>query len=149
MRILFDLFSLTHAAVPGIAIHHIIVLANQLMGLIDIMNVGASGCNGVDISAAGVDSGMDFHSEVPLVAFLRLMHFRIALAGSVLNGAWSADDGCVNDGAAVHHEAGFLQALFHVGEDFLSDFVLFQKAAELQKRGCVRDLLVEEIQVKE
>ena len=68
--------------------------------------------------------------------------------GSVLDGAWSADDGCVDDGTAVHHEAGFLKTLFHVSEDFLPDFVLFQKAAELQKCCSVGDLLIKEIEVE-
>jgi hypothetical protein len=46
-----------------------------------------------------IDTNMRLHAKVPLVAFLALMHVRIAVAGLVFGGWRGGDQGGIDDGA--------------------------------------------------
>ena len=59
----------------------------QVAHLIEVMLVGVGGHQAVGQAAAGIDTNMGLHAKVPLIAFLGLMHLRIALLLVVLGGA--------------------------------------------------------------
>jgi hypothetical protein len=52
----------------------------QLVDLGDIRHVGGCPYQAVHQPRRGVDTNVGLHPEVPLIAFLGLMHFRITLA---------------------------------------------------------------------
>ena len=85
----------------------------------------------MNIAAPGVDSGMDLHPVIPLVALFGLMHFRIAFTVLVLRGTRSIDDGCIHDRSAMHDQSCLLKAGIHIGKDLLADMMLLQKMTEL------------------
>lgn len=64
----FDFITFANSAVSRVTIYDMIVFTHQLNGLVNIVNIGWSPCNGMDIAASGIDSGMHFHPMVPLVA---------------------------------------------------------------------------------
>ena len=53
----------------------------------------------MDQTGMGIDTNVGFHAEVPLIAFLGLMHLGVTLALLVFGGAGRFDDGGVYDGA--------------------------------------------------
>ena len=57
----------------------------QLVDLVDIGHVGRCSYQAVHQSRRCVDANVALHPEVPLIAFLGLMHLRIALIFSVLH----------------------------------------------------------------
>lgn len=57
----------------------------QLVELGDIRYVGGRPYQALYQPRRGVDTNVGLHPEVPLIAFFRLMHLRIALAFSVLD----------------------------------------------------------------
>ena len=83
MGIVSDLIPFSHSKISGIAVYNSIVLTNQFCCLINIVNIGSGRCNGMDIACPRIYAGMHFHAEMPLVAFLGLMHFRVAFVGSI------------------------------------------------------------------
>ena len=55
------------------------------------------------------------------------------------------NDGCIHDGAAPHHEARLLKSFLDVIENCFSKVVLLQQMSELQQGGCIRYLLLQEV----
>ena len=74
---MFDFITLFDSKIPRIRIYCVVIFAHQMMRLDDVMRVGCCDHYGMDIACASVHSGMDLHPEMPLVALLGLMHFRI------------------------------------------------------------------------
>ncbi|SIR00249.1 hypothetical protein SAMN05421840_10728 [Shewanella morhuae] len=73
------------------------------------MLVGCGGGQTVSQTILGIDTNVGLHAKVPLIAFLGLMHFRIALLLFVLGRAGGLNDGDIDQGAFGHHDAGFGQ----------------------------------------
>jgi len=69
----------------------------QLAGQRDVVSVGRRGSGRMDKPRVRIDPGMGFHAEVPLVALLCLVHFRVTITRAVLGGA-----GCRNQGGIDH-----------------------------------------------
>jgi hypothetical protein len=90
-----------------------------------------------------------FDAEVPLPAFLRLMHARIAGAGGVLRGRGRGDDRRVHDRAGAHRDALGAQVLADGVEEDVAEPVLLEPMAELAHRGLVRHRLAPEIDADE
>ena len=80
----------------------------------------------MNVSCACIGSGMHLHSMVPLVAFLRLMHFRVPLSFLVLRGRCRVDNGCIHDRAATHHESRLLESFLDVLEDLFAKVMFLQ-----------------------
>ena len=83
----------------------------QVTQLVEVMLVGGGGHQAVGQAAAGIDTNMGLHAKVPLIAFLGLMHLRIALLLFVLGGAGSLNDGGIDQGALSHHDTCLGQPL--------------------------------------
>src|ERR1700741_5622364 len=77
-------------------------------------------------------------SEVPLVALLGLMHFRVALASGVLRRTGRMDNGRVHDGAGGDADAFAFQVAVHHVQHFAAQIVLLKQVAEAKNRGLVR-----------
>jgi hypothetical protein len=69
-------------------------------------------------------AGLRLHAEIPLVAFLGLVHFWIPLALLVFRGGWSGDQGGINDRALLHGHASRLEMGFDGLKDSLAKIVL-------------------------
>ena len=117
------------------------------------MHVGGSGHNRVDQTRVLIDSDMDFHPEIPLVALLGLVHLGIALPLFVLGGAGCRDQGGIDDGALAHRhapcaEVGFdrlIDEVFCAAVDLLAQIVLLKQVAEGQDRRLIRDPVTDQI----
>src|SRR5699024_10495235 len=79
-----DLGALMCPLIPRITVNNMVIGTQEFMGLIQIMHIRRCPRDRVDIPSTSIHSGMSLHSEVPLVALLRLMHLRIPLTCRVL-----------------------------------------------------------------
>ena len=88
---------------------------------------------------------MDLHPEIPLVAFLGLVHLRIPLPCFVLGGAGRRDQGGIHDRALAHRHAPSAEVGFDRLKDLLAQIVLLQQVAEGQDRGLIRDPVADQL----
>ena len=88
---------------------------------------------------------MAFHSEFPLIALFRLVHFRVTGLLSILRGAGSIDDGCVHNGAALHHVSGLYHDAVDCIKEQLVQSVCFQKMTEFAQRCFIRNRFRHEV----
>lgn len=72
---------------------------------------------------------------MPVIAFLRLVHFRIALAVLVLRRWRRSDQRCIDDRMFVHRQVFFGQMPIDRLEDLALEAIGFETVAELQQ-GC-------------
>lgn len=132
--------------IPLVAEHGPIVFPQQIRQLADIRLVGGGDGHRVGQAAIHIGTNMDLHAEIPLVAFLRLMHFRIALLRFVLGRGGSMNDRGVHHGATLEQQALLFQGVVDRIHDRRGQLVLLQQAAELQDRRLVRHRFVEQVQ---
>jgi len=137
----FMLVPLLDTKVSGIAEDSLLFTVQQLVGGYDVMNVGSGGINAMNQAQSVVDTNVHLHAEVPLIAFLGLMHLRIALAGAVLCGAGSRDNGGINDAAFTQHQAVFLQVLINFFEQHLAKAMLLQEMPKVENGRLVRQAI--------
>jgi hypothetical protein len=76
---------------------------------------------------------------VPLVAFLGLVHLRIASFALVFGRGRSGDDGGIDNRALAHQQAALLQHRRDFGEQRLAQLVPLQPMAEIQDCRLLRD----------
>lgn len=86
------------------------------------------------------------HAEVPLVAFLGLIHLVTALLVLVLGGARGSNQGSVNDRATLHAQAFRTQYRIDLGKGGNRQFVLFQQMKETQDGAFVGHHLFKGVQ---
>ncbi len=104
----------------------------QITQLIEVMLVGRGGDEAVDqahcLSIDNVDASCP---EVPLIAFLGLMHLRIALLLFVLGRAGCLNDGGIHQKCPGHHDACFGQLQRGDGlEQLTGQLMLLEQVAE-------------------
>ena len=87
--------------------------------------------HGMNQPAASIHTDVAFHPEFPLITLFRLVHFRVALLLRVLGGDGSVDNGCVYNGATLHHVPGLHHNTLDRIEKQLVQSILFQKMTEL------------------
>ena len=113
----------------------------QAVSLGHIAGVGRSADDGVHQAGISINPDMRLHAEVPLVAFLDLVHLGVTLTCAVLGGAR-----CCNQGG-VHHRAVLEQQ--SVGSQFWVDdlqnpraqLMRFEQVAKSQDADPVRNAL--------
>jgi len=93
----------------------------------------------VDEAALVVHPDVDFQSKVPMLALTGLVHLRIPLPLFILRGAWSLDDGGIDDRALLHGHAVGLEVSFARLKDLRAQILLLQQMPERQERGLIRD----------
>lgn len=133
-----DVFSpFAHALVAGVAEHDLLCAVQQRVRLRDVSGVAGRADDRVHQTRGHVDANMSLHAEIPFVALLGLVHFRIAFAIAVL-GRWRrGDQSGVNDGALAHRQAFAGQMAVDFAEDALGQFMLLKQPPELQQRRRV------------
>jgi hypothetical protein len=89
----------------------------------------------MDQAGVLVDADMDFHREIPLIALVGLVHFRIPLALLVFRGGWCRDQGGINDRALPHLHAPRPDVGFDDLKNLLTQPVLLQQVTEAQDHG--------------
>ena len=92
MLVACDFRAFLDSQITGIPIYHFIIFSEQICCLGDVMLVCRCDGHRVNQTAACVYSDVAFHSEFPLIALFRLVHFRIPGFGCILGGAGSIDD---------------------------------------------------------
>ena len=104
-------------------------------------------CTGycMNIPTACINTGMYLHSEVPFIALLCLMHFRITLAILVFSGFRCCYKAGVNNSATMHHKACFVETIVDISKNLLTKFICFKHMSELKQCSCIRYLLFIEI----
>ena len=90
----------------------------QIIGDNSLMDIGAGGSHRVNQSCFAIDTGMSINAEVSLIAFLGLVHIRIApLPLLLLRGAGRADNAAINDKLTVQFQVILLQIFIHQVEE--------------------------------
>ena len=79
---------------------------------------------------------MRLHADMPVVACLRLVHFRISFLVAVLGRGRRGDQRRVHNSAFAHRQAFVGEVAVDFIEDPARQLVLFQQAAELEQ--CCR-----------
>ena len=90
-------------------------------------------------ASLGIHPEVRPHSEVPLVAFLRLMHLRIALLVFVLGRRRRVNVRCIHDCSRFDTDALALQTMVHRVQHLAAQFALFQQMTEVKNRRLVRN----------
>ncbi|MNN44734.1 hypothetical protein D3C76_867160 [compost metagenome] len=91
----------------------------------------------------GIDADMSLHAEIPLIAFLGLMHLGVTLSTLVFGGAGGFDDGGIDQCALLHHDTRITEPLVDGLEELACQLVLFQQMPEIHDGSAVRDGLVQ------
>ncbi len=110
----------------------------QITQLIEVMLVGRGGDQAVGQATLGIDTNVGLHAKVPLIAFLGLMHLRIALLLFVLGRAGCLNDGGIHQSALGHHDACFGQPAIDVLEQLTGQLMLLEQVAEIHDGGAIR-----------
>ena len=76
----------------------------QCAGDVDVAHIGCGAHHRVHQARGGIHANVRFHPEVPLVAFLHLMHLRVAFAFGILGGTRRRDERGVHHGARAQHQ---------------------------------------------
>ena len=80
---------------------------------------------------------MRFHPEIPLVAFLGLVHFRVAFLLCILGGGWCGDQGGVHQRALAQQQPLRAQVGVDGLEEAFTQIVGFEQPSKVQQRGGV------------
>ena len=91
------------------------------------------------------DTDVDFHAEIPLVAFLGREHLRISLPTFVLDGTRSRDQGGINNCALFHCRTALLEVGFDRLKDLLACLVLVKQLAKCQDRCLIREQVPDKV----
>ncbi|MCY1543324.1 hypothetical protein D9M68_791370 [compost metagenome] len=89
-------------------------------------------------SGRRIHADVGLHAEVPLVAFLGLMHVRIALAFAILGRGRRGDQRGIDDGAFLEQQTPAGQMLVDRFKQRPRQLMGFQQPAESQQRRSIR-----------
>ena len=88
---------------------------------------------------------MCLHSEVPVVAFLRLTHLRFASLVVVLGRGWRRDQGAVHEGPFAHRQPLAGKVALDLIEDPARQRILFEQTAKFEQCRRLRRRLMREV----
>ena len=91
--------------VDGVTMQQGVFAMQQAAQLLTVMHAGRSHTDVVHQAAGTVHSNVHFHTEVPLIAFLGLHHFRAARPVGILGRAGRGNDGGVHGGASAQRQS--------------------------------------------
>jgi hypothetical protein len=129
---------LDRALITGIRKHHNFLAMQQVMALRDIVDIGRSPNDGVNQARVSINTDMRLHAEVPLVAFLGLVHLRITLTRAVLGRAGRCNQRGINDRAGLEHQAFGDQGGVDRGQQLNAQVVHFEQVTKAQDGGLIR-----------
>ena len=132
------LFPLVHALVARIAESGRFFTMQQRMRLGDVSHIGRRGDQGMGHAGFRIDTDVGLHAEMPLIALLRLVHLRIALATLVLGRGMRRDTRRNDSRTFLEHQPLDCQQRIDFGKDAFGQLVFFEQPAEFQQGGGVR-----------
>ena len=97
-------------------------------------------------ACSGINADVDFHAEVPLIAFPGLVHLRITLTFLVLGGTGCCNQGRINDSTATHDQSSLIQCFFYIIKDSFAKIVFFEQMSEFQQCCSIRNRFRHEIE---
>lgn len=133
--------SLLSTLVTSVSKDDLLLAVQQSMALSDVVDVGRRADDAVHQTRLGVHADVAFHSKVPLISLLGLMHLRVALAALVLGRTRCRDQGGVHHSAGLEHQAMCAQFGVDDVQNLRSEVVLFEHVAESQNADPIRDAL--------
>ena len=139
------LSSLGDSLVAGIAVDDLLITMQQFGRWGEVVHVGGRGDDRMDQAGVLIDTNMDFHTEVPLVALLGLVHLRIPFPLIVLGGTGRRDQGGIDDRALPHRHAPMAEVSLDGLKDLLPQLVFLQQVAEGQDRGLIWDPVTDQL----
>ena len=129
------------ALIPGISKHNRFFTVQQAVALGDIIDVCRSADDGVHQAGFSVHPDMRLHAEMPLVAFLDLVHLGVTLTSAVLGGTWCCDKRGVHHGAGLEQQAVGAQLGVDDLQNLRAQIVLFEQMAKTQDADSIRNTL--------
>ena len=136
-RHLSEPFALVLAPVGAVAVKTGFVAGEQIGQLAAVVHIRRGHAGAVDYAAATVCPDVHLHPKVPFVAFLSLMHLRVAGLVLVLCGRRRCNQGGVNDRATRQLHAISHQQLANPGKHGCPDLMALQQVTELQQGGGI------------
>ncbi|CAM2157632.1 hypothetical protein PT2222_420044 [Paraburkholderia tropica] len=126
------------ARIGAISIDALLLPMQQFRQRMFVVDVGRRDHRAMCQAALTIDPDVQLHAEIPLLAFARLMHLRVARLLLVLGRAGGGDQRRVHDGAARKLHTAGLQHPPHLGEEPLTQLVLLKQAPEFEQRCRIR-----------
>ena len=102
-----------------------------------VMHVGRSDFHGVHHLALTVSSDVTFHPKVPFIAFLGLMHLRIAFSFFVFGGRRRGDDGGIHDRPGLHAHAFVCKVGIDDLKNRVGQVVVLKEVTEVEDGGFI------------
>ncbi|MNE41940.1 hypothetical protein D3C80_1360420 [compost metagenome] len=130
-----------YAGITRVGPNHVFLAVQQLVDLGNVCNVGRRPHYAVHQAGLGIGADVGLHAEVILVALLRLVHFRVALAVLVLGRTRRVDQRRIDDGALAQRQATIPQIAIDHRQNPSRQLVLLQQATEIEDGGFVGDTL--------
>ena len=136
-HIQFGVRPLVNALVTGTTEGTGLFAMQQAVALDQVIDVTSGAAHRVHQARFGIHADMGLHPEVPLVAFLALVHLRVTLAASVFGRTGYCDQ------RGGHHRTSLQQQPFAAQhgvdrrQDLQRQLVLFQQVAKPQDRALV------------
>ena len=121
----------------------------QLADHLRIMHIGRCRLDRMNQLCIAVHPDMRLHSEVPLIAFARRMHLRVAAFRLVLGRTRRTDDGRIHDRASLDLAPVPRQVGVDAFKNLAAQSVRLQKMPELAHRGLVRSPLAPQVNARE
>lgn len=148
-RSLGHLLTPVRALIIGIGKHGLLLPVQQFMRMSDIRFIGGSAHAVCYLPRVGIHPHMRLHAEVPLVAFLGLMHLRVAYARLVLGRGRRRNDRGIDHRALLEHEPLLGQLGVDRLEDGLGELVFLQQMPEGEQRGGIRRRVLQQVHADE
>ena len=96
--------------------------------------------HGVNKSTAYIYSCMTFHSKVPLIARLYLVHLWVTLFFGILCRTGRTDERGIHNSSPTHHPPSSLQTAIDCFKEQLSQSMLLQQMTEFQQCCDIRHI---------
>jgi len=110
-----------------------------------VVDVRCGGGNRMDQLDLAVDTDMHLHAKVPLVAFSRLMHLRVAFAFFVLGRTRGIDDARIHNRTGADFQPVLMKILVDQGKQLVAQVMRLKQMTELADRGLIRCRLTSQI----
>ena len=132
-----------------VAPHTCLVSVQQLFQQLRVVHVGRRRRDRMNLFGPAVHADMRLHAKVPLIAFFRLAHLRIAGLVLVFGRARRIDDGGINDSAAGDAQSTFTKVVSHGLKQGFAQRMPFQQMPEAENRALIGHRLTAQVDADE
>jgi len=137
--------SLFNPLVARIAEGRLFIAVQQGLGLRNIADMTGRPKHRMHQAGMDIDAKGRLHAKVPLVAFLALVHLRVALARLVLRRGRGGNQGRIDERAFSQHQSPGRKMVGNRIEDRLGQLMTFQKMTEVQQGRRIRRALPRQV----